>query len=104
MARAVELATTMILNKGAKLADQEDLLRHFRNACLGKRKCGNLIFKEMKGSPKKIDLAMASILALAAAVHAETSRYQPRSKKDLNAGLISSVSPDMLIPRFSKGG
>ena len=103
MVRAVELASTILLNKGAQIADQPSLLRHFRNARVGKRRGGDLIFKEMKGSPKKIDLAMASVLALSAAVHAETSRYRPKDKKDVNAGLLTTIDPSMLIPRFVKG-
>lgn len=66
MARATEELHEAIVTGQITLADQPTMRRHLLNARTKKHAAGTLIRKEHKGSEKKIDIAVAMILAYAA--------------------------------------
>jgi phage terminase large subunit-like protein len=53
-----------VMNQTITHSDDPRLARHFGNAVVRNTSRGLMIFKETKGSPRKIDLAVASIIAL----------------------------------------
>lgn len=65
-ARATEELREAIVTRQVTLADQAMLRAHFLNARKRRHPAGVMIRKEHKGSEKKIDIAMAAILAYAA--------------------------------------
>ncbi len=71
MAEALERFETTILTGGVAFDDEtplgKQMMRHFINARMWKRRGGTVIGKEGKNSPKKIDAAMAGTLAFKAA-------------------------------------
>ena len=96
MANAVERATTLFKTMGLKVSADPTLKRHINNTRVWPRRSGNLIGKELKNSPKKMDASMAMVLSLEAAAIART--YTPKSvvKKDENHGLITEIPLSML--------
>jgi phage terminase large subunit-like protein len=65
MSLALERLHDAICNETKEVRIQEDktLLRHIINARVWERPAGNVIGKESKKSPKKIDACMAATLA-----------------------------------------
>lgn len=63
MATALDRLLTAFRDGKAKVSDDSAMRRHFLNAHIWKRRGGDVIGKETKGSLKKIDIAMAATLA-----------------------------------------
>lgn len=63
MANALERLHTAIVTKNVPLLGDPRLLRHMANGRVRMRREGALVFKEYRGSPKKIDALMAATLA-----------------------------------------
>lgn len=102
-ANAVEHTHTLFKTGNIKISLAEPaLIRHLNNAREKRVRAGHLIYKEMKSSPKKIDAAMALVLAVAASVVART--WEPKTpKRDVTqGGIISPVPLDMLVPNFRR--
>jgi phage terminase large subunit-like protein len=53
-----------VMNRGFTQSGDPRLARHVGNAVVRNTSKGFMIFKETRGSPRKIDLAVASIIAL----------------------------------------
>lgn len=101
MVHAVERAKTLFLSGGVKVNRHPALIRHLQNARVGKKRSGELIYKEMKGSPKKIDAAVSTVLALNAASAARAFVPKERkSTKDPYAGLVADVPASLFIPNY----
>lgn len=83
MAAALERLHTAIVTKTMILADDVVLVRHILNARRWKRRGGEVIGKDVKGSPRKMDAAIAATLAFEAAAdyvqkgHKAESQWYP---------------------------
>ena len=97
-AKAVERTTTLFRTRGIKLSRNPALIRHIQNTRVWPRPEGDLIGKELKNSPKKMDISMAMVLAVEAAAHARTYVPKEKKEKDVNHGLIAKVPLEMLVP------
>lgn len=97
-AKAVERTTTLFRTRGIKLSRNPALIRHIQNTRVWPRPEGDLIGKELKNSPKKMDISMAMVLGVEAAAHARTYVPKEKKEKDVNHGLIAKVPLEMLVP------
>ena len=97
-AKAVERTTTLFKTRGIKLSRNPALIRHIQNTRVWPRPEGDLIGKELKNSPKKMDISMAMVLGVEAAAHARTYVPKEKKEKDVNHGLIAKVPLEMLVP------
>jgi hypothetical protein len=66
MVNALDILHTAIQSKSVHVLADPQLVRHLLNARVWHRRAGDVIGKERKGSPKKMDAAIASTLAFAA--------------------------------------
>jgi phage terminase large subunit-like protein len=75
MTPATQRFTTMVLERQMTHSGDPILTRHVSNAVLKSDARGVRIYKETKNSPRKIDAAVAAIMALERAM---TYQEQPR--------------------------
>jgi hypothetical protein len=74
-----------------------DLRRHVSNACVVVSSRGDKLAKDSKGSPRKIDLAVAGLMAFQRA-----SEYKPRVARAFNLGDFLESAPDVPPPGASQ--
>jgi phage terminase large subunit-like protein len=76
-----------VMNQAMTHSGNKDLARHVGNAVLKTDSRGSRLSKETKGSPRKIDLAVASVMAFDRASQLKKRR---RTAIDLNAALANA--------------
>jgi phage terminase large subunit-like protein len=78
MAPATDLAYAMISEGRMSHNGDERLCRHVRNCVVRPTVAGDMIGKDHKSSPRKVDAAIAMIIALARASHYATQPVKRR--------------------------
>ena len=77
MIPATERFYEAVMNKALSHSGHPDLARHIGNAVIRRTTHGGHLQKDAKGSPRKIDLAVAAVMALERAAHSKP-RVRPR--------------------------
>jgi hypothetical protein len=80
MIAALERFHTAVRSGELKVLADPQLVRHLRNARVRQRPAGDLIFKESPKSPKKIDAAMAAVLAYEARARVVADANQHKNR------------------------
>ena len=75
MIPATERFYEAVMNKALSHSGDPDLARHIGNAVIRRTTHGGHLQKDAKGSPRKIDLAVAAVMALERAAH-----YKPKPR------------------------
>ena len=74
MAESCSRFFTAVVQRQLEHDGDPRLARHLANATLKHTPAGDYIVKESRHSPKKIDLAVAAVIAFDRALHGEASR------------------------------
>jgi len=93
MIPATERMFEAVMNKALSHSGNPDLARHIGNAVIRRTTHGGHLQKDAKGSPRKIDLAVAAVMALERAAH---NKPKPRPRVISLAAISAAMDAEGL--------